>query len=211
MKKFTEASIRKECPHCDPKSFALRHLLKETENFWVVCDVHPLAEGHILIIPKHHLSCVGEYGKELFQEFIKLYKEFSIFVEETYGSVNSFEHGKIGQTVFHSHVHLLPFSGKAIGIVPEGIDKLRKINSISKLIEIFNNDGQYLFFSTKEGKWIVDSSIGAPRFFRDRYAKCLEKQERGSWKEMHSNKQIMKKAENEIYNLENHWKNYNSK
>ena len=42
-------------PHCDRNGFAFSHPLEETDSFLVVCDVHPLMEGHILIIPKEHL------------------------------------------------------------------------------------------------------------------------------------------------------------
>ena len=66
-----------DCPHCNKDSPALKNLLKETENFRVVCDIHPLTEGHILIISKKHLSCVGDYPENIYQEFISLYKFFS--------------------------------------------------------------------------------------------------------------------------------------
>lgn len=205
MEDFSEQNIKKDCPHCNPNSFALKHPLFETRHFWVVCDDHPLVEGHILIIPKKHLSCVGAYPKNLFKEFVKLYNQCLDFVRNQYGSVASFEHGIIGQTVFHSHVHLFPYKGDELAIIPEGKDKLKRINNISQLRKIFTKDGQYLFFSIQNRLWVVDVSLGKPRFFRDRFAKALGRLERGDWKKMHQNKKIMAEVSQEIHNLKKRW------
>lgn len=200
--------LKENCSHCDPRSFALKYPLEVTNNFWVVCDVHPIIEGHILIIPKKHIVCVGAYPKELFQEFIVLYYKISQFIQKTYGKVSSFEHGKIGQTVFHSHVHLLPYKGNPTTIIPEGETKFFKIDDLSQLINIFNKDSQYLFFSIGGNKWVVDTAIGAPRFFRDRFSNALNRPERGNWKNMKNDKQIMTKSNLEIAKLIEQWKIY---
>lgn len=208
MKDFLEKTIIKNCPHCDPKSFALKHLLKETGRFWVVCDVHPLVKGHILIIPKKHLSCVGEYDKKSLDEFNELYSTFSNFIKNRYGSVSSFEHGKIGQTIFHSHVHLLPFEGTINEIIPEGRQYRNRINNISQLKGIFEKDGKYLFISIANQMWAIDPKLGEPRFFRDRFAKALGVSERGDWKKMHQNNRLMSQANADIKNLKCKWKKY---
>ena len=208
---FSESSIRKDCPHCNPNSFALKFPLKETSNFWVVCDAHPITKGHILIMPKRHLSCMGEFPEEIFNEFINLYKLFSDFLKNKYGSVSSFEHGKIGQTVFHSHIQMFPYFGSENTIVPEGNSFISTINNINNLKTIFQKDGSYLFFSIGEHKWIVDIKIGKPRFFRDRFAMALNNPLRGNWKEMHGNTVIMEEAKKEIHNLITNWGNYSTK
>lgn len=205
MGNFSEQNIKKNCPHCNPNSFALKHPLKETGNFWVVCDVYPLIEGHILIIPKQHLSCVGEYPDNLLAEFVKLYHRCSKFLKAEYGSVVTFEHGIIGQTVFHSHVHLFPYQGNELTIIPEGKDKLTRLKDITELKKIFAKYGQYLFFSINSKMWVVDLSLGSPRFFRDRFAKALGRPERGDWKKMHQNKKIMAEVNQEIENLKQRW------
>ena len=205
MLDFSEENIKKHCPHCGPETFAFSHPLKQTENFWVICDVHPLGEGHILIMPKKHLSCVGEYSEVIYQEFKKLYTEVTDFLKKEHGLVSSFEHGKIGQTVFHSHVHLLPFSGKSGQIVPEGEDKLTKISGIDDLRKIFLEQGKYLFFSIGDKSWTVDPALSAPGFFRDRFARALGNPERGNWKEMRQDKHTMKRATDEIMRLEKEW------
>ncbi len=205
---FSDESVKKDCPHCDPKSYALKHILEETQKFWVVCDVHPLTEGHILIMPKQHISCIGEYNKVLFKEFVRLYKKVSKFIKNKYQFVSSFEHGKIGQTVFHSHVHLFPYTGKEEDIVPEGKNRLIKLHNLSELKKIFKKEGQFLFFSIENKLWIVDPALSGPRFFRDRFAKAIGNPKRGNWKLMHFNKEIMFKANQEIKRVKESWKNF---
>jgi len=203
-----EEKIKKDCSHCDANSFALEKPLKETKNFRVVCDVHPIIEGHILIIPKKHISCIGEYNSELLKEFDGLYSEFTKFIKKVYGKVSSFEHGKIGQTVFHSHIHLLPYKGNVKSIVPEGKDFLLELDKVIHLKEVFSRDKKYLYFSINERLWIVDVSVGKPGFFRDRFATALGRSNRGNWKQMHGDAQIMMLANKEIESLKEKWQKY---
>lgn len=203
--KSSEEYLKQHCPHCDFSSEAYRYLLERTNNFSIVCDVHPITEGHILIIPKQHLSCIGEYPENIFAEFLDLYKKISNFLSKEYDAVSSFEHGKFGQTVFHSHVHFLPFSEDATSIVPEGENKLTKINDLSELKHLFNKWGGYLFFSIENNKWVVNTDLATPRFFRDRFAKALKKPERGNWKKMHNKENGHSKPELEAQNTQKAW------
>jgi diadenosine tetraphosphate (Ap4A) HIT family hydrolase len=198
----------KDCPHCNLDSQAYRHHLGKTENFYIVADAHPLMEGHILIIPKEHISCVGEYPSVLLEEFEAVYKKVCIFIKDEYGSVSTFEHGKLGQTVFHSHVHILPFKGKPEDIMPEGNDKTETISAISELTKVFESKGQYLFFSIENQMWLVDTDLGFPRFFRDKFAQAVGRQERGNWKQMHEDANLMSVADAENERLRVKWKNY---
>lgn len=208
MDDFSEENIRRNCPHCDENSQAFKYPLFETKDFRVICDGHPLIEGHILIIPKQHLSCIGEYPAELLEKFIKLDELVSDFVKKTYGSVSSFEHGKFGQTVFHSHVHYMPYKGNALDIVPEGKHKITKINSIRDLKKYYEKDGGYLYFTIGNDKWIVDPSLVAPRFFRDRFARALGRSERGNWKQMHNDDKLMEEAEIDSKNTIKNWREF---
>lgn len=200
-------SYDRGCLHCNPVDSSLEYRLLETKSFRIVADVHPLTEGHVLIIPKSHLSCVGEFSSTIFNEFESLYKQFSIFLRATYGKISTFEHGKIGQTVFHAHMHLLPYSGSIEKIVPN-VTSLYSVNDIKETQKYFHKDGQYLFVSVNDQAWMVDASLGKPRFFRDRFAAVLGTPERGDWKAMHQNKALMKKASSEIARLVGKWKRY---
>ena len=192
------------CEHCDA-GVALEHVLKETANFRIVCDAHPLMEGHLLIIPKDHIACMGELPPPLFQEFIALHGQCAEFLRAHYGNMSAFEHGKIGQTVLHAHTHLLPITIDASVIVPEGTDCLSPIASIEELPLIFKHDGQYLFLQIEDQLWTVDTALGEPRFFRDRFASALGVPERGDWKAMDKNAALMEAASVEIRRCKEHW------
>lgn len=188
---FSEHFLRDNCPHCDRSSWAYDYMLEETDLFSVLCDCNPLIEGHILIIPKRHVSCIGEYTPDELSEFKQHYSKISKWIAKEYGSIATFEHGKIGQTVFHSHIHLMPFKNGPKEIIPEGIDKLKPLYSIDALTDLFHKERQYLFFSIGSNMWSVDTSLGAPRFFRDRFAKALNCPERANWKETRKDTAIL--------------------
>ena len=204
---LSEEHIRSHCPHCDAQSDAFTDLLQETEHFRIVCDHHPLNEGHILIIPKQHLSCVGEYPSEVFHEFIELYEAVRSFVRTQYGSMSTFEHGNMSQTVFHSHVHVLPYAGEPSTIVPEGNEQLVALPSFVELQRLYEHYGRYLFFSINNHAWVVNPAIAAPRFFRDRFATALGVPKRGNWKEMHMDEQLMASGRRENEQVKKVWKN----
>ncbi len=208
MDDLSEQAIRENCPHCSISSQAFNYMLEETDNFYIVCDAHPLTEGHILIIPKKHVTCIGEYPEDIFKEFLKLNEKVSQFLISEYKSVSSFEHGVFGQTVFHSHIHYLPFMGRPTDIVPEGEDKLSEVSELTELKSLFDKNGGYLFFSIGQSKWSVDVSIATPRFFRDRYAIALKRPERGNWKKMTSDKRLMEQGREDNTQTQEKWKNY---
>lgn len=208
MEDFSKRNLRKHCPNCDPKSYAFRHPLFQTNNFFIVCDVFPIIEGHLLIIPKDHVSCIGQYSSELYSEFFKLYQQLSHFLLKEYQFLSTFEHGKFGQTVYHSHIHLLPYKGSPFEIIPEGESNLNKFDDLSELKKIYQKDGGYLFFSIGNDQWIVDKTLTAPRFFRDRFANALGRPERGNWKKMSKNKDLLKIADKENKNTKKRWIKY---
>ncbi len=38
---------KEQCAHCK-NGIGLKYVLNSSKNFWIVCDAHPLIEGHIL-------------------------------------------------------------------------------------------------------------------------------------------------------------------
>lgn len=203
---LSEEHIRAHCPHCDPASDAFADALMETEHFRVVCDHHPLIKGHILIIPKAHLSCIGEYPEPVLREYEQCAEQVSRFVQEHYGTVSMFEHGKLGQTVFHSHTHFLPFGGDPLDIIPESMRYCTAIPDLRAVIDIYRRDLGYLLFSINDRMWIVDPALAVPRFFRDRFAVALGRPERGNWKTMHVDRELMEIAGRDNVEVMEQWK-----
>jgi diadenosine tetraphosphate (Ap4A) HIT family hydrolase len=128
----------RQCPHCEG-GFGLQYPLHANDNFWIVCDSHPIVEGHTLIIPKNHISCTGALSYELFNEYRSLYKKVLNFLNETYGNAVIFEHGVVGQTVSHAHVHFLPFDKSIEDIVNEK-NLLKPIDNLEEIRNIFSKE-----------------------------------------------------------------------
>jgi len=96
------------CVFCQLDKIASR-IIKETPNFRVVADHAPLAEGHLLIIPKDHYACYGAVPTKLDEELFALKSEIQQFFNQFYAPVVFWEHGVFRQTVFHAHLHCFPF------------------------------------------------------------------------------------------------------
>lgn len=195
-----------QCPHCDG-GFGLKYVLYNDNNFWVVCDVHPITEGHILIIPKDHISCMGALSYELFNKYENLYRKVLNFLNSTYGDVVVFEHCIVGQTVFHAHTHLLPFNKSIEDIVNEK-NLLKPIDDLEEIRDVFSREGKYLFIAINDEKWLVDPKIGVPRFFRDRVSKALNVPDKGDWKRAEENSKLMSEFKKDVQELINKWSNY---
>ncbi len=196
----------KDCAHC-PGGLGLEYSLFNNDLFWIVCDCHPLIRGHILIIPKEHLSCMGKLSESAFSIYKELYDKVKEFVNRYYGPVAVFEHGIVGQTVFHAHTHFLPFDGKIDKIVPQ-TNALTKIESLDQVIEEFKKSGKYLFVEVKNETWLVDTSIGYPKFFREIFAKTLMVEERADWKATRNNPKLMAEFKEDVKDLMAKWKEF---
>ncbi len=195
---------KKGCPHCEG-GFGLKYTLYSDEYFWIVCDAHPLIEGHILIIPKEHISCMGALSEIQFTRLKELYKKVLTFLSKNYGKVVIFEHGITGQTVFHAHMHFLPFNKSVDELVPEK-NLIKKILTLDEIKTEFSKNNKYLFIAVNNYKWLIDTKIGYPRFFRDRISKLLGTEERNDWKKASNNDKLIKDFENDIQQLQNKWK-----
>jgi len=85
----------------------------ENEKWIAIKDGYPVTEGHTLLIPKRHSA---NYFGLAYVEYFSL-KSFMVFViknlKDEYPEVNDWNIGMncgeyAGQTVFHTHIHLIP-------------------------------------------------------------------------------------------------------
>ena len=85
----------------------------EDENVFAILDMSQVTPGHTLLIPKTHVRNIFDYDEELAQNVFgavpkvaRALRDFHPDVEGLNVLVNNEE--VAFQTVFHSHVHLLP-------------------------------------------------------------------------------------------------------
>lgn len=96
------------CIFCSIATKLKENVIWEDDLFWIIYDGFPIAEPHLLIIPKSHILCYGQLSPT---EFPHVQGIMRLVQKKIAGPVLFFEHGDIGQTVKHAHLHAIPFEG----------------------------------------------------------------------------------------------------
>ena len=116
-------SKKEECIFCRiVKKEIPKEFLYEDDNFIVFNDVHPVSEGHCLIIPKRHYETILDLPNTLGTELVTIAKKQSLrLMKEGKADgiklVNNNYHSA-GQIVKHFHMHVIPHKeGKMTGHV----------------------------------------------------------------------------------------------
>ncbi len=182
------------CAFCDKKNFEER-IIKETEHWYVVASLGQITDGgHVLVVPKRHLLCMGEVRELKSLRCISaavhraLIRVYANGLMSRYDSVMAFEHGIVGQTVFHAHLHFLParlyitdkirrdFPAAEIESIPVG-------GSLQELY--LARRKPYLYWMMPNGQEMVCwNPPASPRYFRELFAKRLGHLERVDWKQV---------------------------
>lgn len=85
----------------------------EDNNVIVILDISQATKGHTLLIPKKHLENIYEYSDNDAQKILsvipKISRALKSALDDTVG-LNIISNNEIGagQTVMHSHFHLIP-------------------------------------------------------------------------------------------------------
>ena len=81
-------------------------------NVKAFLDINPIAEGHVIVVPKEHFQGVSDADPELFLNVMDAARRISLaMVKSSFAEgTNIFiANGSVAdQTVFHLHVHVLP-------------------------------------------------------------------------------------------------------
>lgn len=142
---------KSDCIFCQiPVNGLSEFILYEGNVFRVIHDGFPIASPHFLIIPKEHTDSYHSVSIDDFTELNKIIALFSTKIADR--KYMLFEHGKLGQTVKHAHMHMLP------ALIP--LDTLiSELHVDGEVVEIKNMSDltmhdEYLFLSS-EGKNVV--------------------------------------------------------
>lgn len=95
------------CIFCEIKDYVL-----ENELAYAIFDKFPVGKGHMLFIPKRHVSNFFDITKEERDAIFELVDEGKELLDNKYspsGYNVGINCGEVaGQTVMHVHVHLIP-------------------------------------------------------------------------------------------------------
>lgn len=79
----------------------------EDKKFLVFLDIKPVADGHLLIIPKKHVVWMQEADDETISEIFKLAKKIMLALKKGL-SCDYIQESVVGNEVPHFHIHLVP-------------------------------------------------------------------------------------------------------
>ena len=84
------------------------HKVYENETVYAFLDIHPVREGHILVVPKEQIEFVWDLPENLYDDLMRASKEIALRLRDVIGT--KYVHERIvGTDVPHAHVHLIPF------------------------------------------------------------------------------------------------------
>jgi len=181
--------LLEDCTFCNAKlgdrSQIYERTIIETPNFRVFPTLGQIAEGYLLIVPKEHYACVGSMPEPVLDEMIELKDEVDKRLTGAYQKPIYFEHGVIGQTVLHAHMHAVPCEHDAhiTSNFNSNFANYKFINSIKDLKDIWQKKGVYLYYEAGSEKAVFYTDI-MPMYARIVVAGTLDVPERANWRTM---------------------------
>ncbi|MCP4624900.1 MAG: HIT family protein [bacterium] len=120
----------KDCPFCYDN--IKDRTVAEQNSFVAIKDSYPVTEGHLLIVPKRHMEDYFSMDETEKRDTDALIMKMKNRIMEKDHTVTGFNIGtnigeSAGQTIFHSHIHLIPRRngdtpyprGGVRGVIPE--------------------------------------------------------------------------------------------
>jgi ATP adenylyltransferase len=126
-----EATIRTEvdCAFCADLRASHPPLaatpVAETSGFVAWASLGALAEGHVLVLPRHHVINMSALPNPAQHDLLDFVGALRQRLRERYGAVSMFEHGPIepcspvGCSIDHAHLHLVPCSSSLVRMSAE--------------------------------------------------------------------------------------------
>ena len=89
------------------------HKIYEDDKVYAFLDISQVTPGHALIVPKKHVPDIFAYDEELASDVFARVPKIARAIEAAFpetGGLNILSNNKAlaYQTVFHSHIHLVP-------------------------------------------------------------------------------------------------------
>lgn len=90
----------------------------EDEEVYAFLDITQVTPGHTLIIPKKHVRDIFEYDEDLAQSLFKRVPRVAKAIKKSFPECQGINiiqnNGEVAyQSVFHSHIHLIPRYSKS--------------------------------------------------------------------------------------------------
>lgn len=190
-----------ECVFCNRNNFS-ENLIAECGGSSITASLGQITNGgYLLIIPNRHVACLGALRKKEIRPFAEVTYQALMALSSEYNrelarigfwSFTVFEHGIVGQTIKHAHLHILPISINLTERIRCDFpsSKFEKIERFRDLQRKYSkNPMPYLFWGsrTKNGEAMVCWDPPAPpQYLRTITAEMLGRSERADWRKMNA-------------------------
>ncbi len=177
------------CVFCDRSKFEER-IIFENGDFYLIATLGQISDGgYVLIIPKRHVSCLGALGVGECQQIMEFEKRVESALRTEYSDhVVVFEHGIVGQTVKHAHLHLVPMRVEMTARIKGdfGRSDVVCLQSLADFHELYKgNPEPYLLWRDESGILRVCWNPPAPlQYLRTVVAEAVGRPERANWRNM---------------------------
>lgn len=107
----------------------------EDEQIKIIMNINPATNGHLLVIPKEHMTDIKDTKEEVIMHSLKVIKEviFPLLKERlNCEGLTIAQNNELGQEIKHYHIHLIPRYPN------DNADFQYNKDQISDLDEIFN-------------------------------------------------------------------------
>lgn len=177
------------CTFCDFSKIEAR-TIATIEGFHITISLGQITNGgYLLLIPQKHTICLGALTKAQATHLDHLTDQVILLLEEEFQDhVTYFEHGIVGQTISHAHLHIFPskinLKDQILKDFPES--KIEATEGFSEFRKRYRTVRlPYLLWSTPRHETLVCWNPPAkPEYLRLLTANLLGVPERGSWKNM---------------------------
>jgi bis(5'-adenosyl)-triphosphatase len=123
------------CPFCLP--VVNDSVFAESGNFLAIYNIAPILPGHVLIIPRKHVSRFLEIDDNQMTEMVVFSRKVIKVLEKAFGSKSfnwTIQEGEpAGQTIEHMHLHIIPRQSKDLAEPGDWYPRL--IKNESKMID----------------------------------------------------------------------------
>lgn len=85
------------------------HKVYEDDHTLAFMDIHPVAEGHVLVVPKKQVECIWDLDLATYDAVMRTVRKVGIRLKQVVGKpyVGTVV---VGTDVPHAHVHVVPFT-----------------------------------------------------------------------------------------------------
>ena len=117
MTNTTESEKRESrgdgCLFCRWQHTDVKDVLLENDKAYAVYDGYPVTQGHVLVIPKRHVTSYFDLERNEIKESHRLLLGMRSKLDREDPTIDGFNVGVndgevAGQTILHCHIHLIP-------------------------------------------------------------------------------------------------------